>query len=110
MDYSLRGKCKELAELEIQSNPNLKLVRGWYYEPFWNRKEEHWWCEDINGIIHDPSKGQFPSGGIDDFYQKYEGTFECSNCGNEKHEDEMIHEGVYHLCDSYCYGKLVGIL
>lgn len=109
-DYTLRGKCKEMAENAVKERPDeYTLVRGFYYEPWWSREEEHWWCERKDGSIYDPTAAQFPSGGNPDFYRKHIGIFECSQCGIEKHESEMIHEGRFHLCSGDCYCKLVGI-
>lgn len=108
--YQFRGKCKELSESLIKDNPSLRLVRGFYYEPYWNREEEHWWCVDNEGRIHDPTRMQFPSGGVEDFYREFDNKFDCSQCGEEKQADEMYHEGKYHFCSSECYGRCVGVL
>lgn len=110
MDYSLRGKCKELSEEAIKKDPSLTLVSGFYYEPFWNREEEHWWCKRQDGSIYDPTAAQFPSGGIEDFYREFTGEFCCEQCGEIKHQDKMIHEGRFHFCSDRCYLKCVGLI
>ena len=111
MNYSLRGKCKEMSEAAVKADPSLTLVSGFYYEPFWDRKEEHWWCKKPDGTIVDPSAGQFPSGGDPSFYTEFTGEFDCSECGKSDHMDKMIHEGRYHFCkDTECYGRFVGVI
>ena len=107
--FKYRGKCKEFCQDLINKNPELKLVRGYYYEPFWNRKEPHWWCVDTEGNIIDPTSKQFPSGGIDSFYEEFNGMVECSECGKSCKEDEMKHHSRYSVCSTKCYGKLVGV-
>jgi hypothetical protein len=106
-----RGKCKELAQKECDINKELTLVKGWYYCPIWNVKEQHWWCKDNKGNIVDPSRLQFPSGGVGD-YEEYQGTFPCSNCGKEILEKDIKQEfsqSVYILCSGDCYAKFVGL-
>ena len=105
-----RGKCKEMSQkLVDDSNGELELVRGYYFEPLWNRDEPHWWCKDKNGVIHDPTKLQFPSGGIGGLYTEFNGIYECANCGAEVEESKAVPCGNYIVCTRLCALKLVGL-
>lgn len=109
-DYiKYRGKCKEMSEALIKENPELRLVRGYYYEPLWNREEQHWWCEDKFGNIIDPTAKQFPSGGITQFYREFDGTVECEECGKTINEADVIMMGRFPVCSSKCACRLVGL-
>lgn len=108
-DYlKYRGKCKEFCDKLIAKHPHLTLVRGYYFCPIWNVEEQHWWCEDINGTIIDPTKLQFGSKGLG-IYRKFDGTVECSNCGKIVAEEDAQHSGRYSFCSSRCYGHFVGV-
>ncbi len=104
-----RGKCKELSEIAVTNDPSLKLIRGHYYCPLWNRNEPHWWTERPDGTIFDPSSLQFPSNGSG-IYTPFNGTVECSECGKKILENEAQFAGNYALCSYECYGRLVGII
>jgi len=104
-----RGNCKEMAQ-QLADKEGYTLVRGYYYEPFWDRKEQHWWCIDKEGNIHDPSKKQFPSNGIKEFYTEFDGTVECEQCGKVIKEEEVVMQGRFPTCSYRCAGKLVGLL
>lgn len=110
MDYSLRGKCKEMCDELIKKDPSLKLVRGHYYDPIWNSDQQHWWCVDRKGEIVDPTADQFPSGGIPEFYVEFNGVCECSECGKNILEENAKFESGYSFCSGTCYGKFVGLL
>ena len=108
-DYErYRGKCKEESE-KLAKEKGYILVRGYYYEPLWNREEPHWWCVDEDGVIHDPTRKQFPSGGIADFYTEFDGTVECAECGKIVEEKDIIPMGNYACCSDLCAMKLVGL-
>lgn len=111
-DYlEYRGKCKELAEKECHKNNTLILIKGWYYCPIWNVKEQHWWCIDKDKNIIDPSKYQYPSKG-QGIYEEYKGIVSCSECNKqiiEKDIDTNLISGKYIFCTSNCYMKFVGI-
>lgn len=77
------GRCKEFAE-DMQSEfPELRLVRGYYHDPQWG-KREHWWLMLEDRII-DPTAIQFPSAGQGRYEELPEGeeepTGKCLNCG-----------------------------
>lgn len=108
-DYSLRGKCKEMAEAAVKADPSLTLVRGHYHCPIWG-KQAHWWAKRADGSIVDPSVAQFPSGGIGE-YEPFVGEVECDNCGKPMTEDTAWRlEGKYAYCSYTCYGEFVGVL
>jgi hypothetical protein len=106
---SLRGKCKEMSEELVKKDPTLTLVRGWYYEPLWNKDEEHWWTKTIEGEIIDPTASQFPSGGIPEFYTEFDGTMSCSECGKKISEKVAKFAGRYPVCSTKCAMRLVGL-
>lgn len=101
-----RGKCKELCEELIQTQSNLSIVRGFYYDAFWG-KQPHWWCQDEFGNIIDPSKKQFPD--LNGEYEEFDGWANCSNCSKEIHEEDqgIIFQSNYVFCDGTCYMKFV---
>lgn len=102
-DYSLRGKCREMATQLVEQSPGLTLVRGHYYCPVWG-KQPHWWCQTLGGEIVDPSASQFPSLGSG-AYEPFDGTFECENCGADVIEDEAYTVERHVYCDYTCYGR-----
>lgn len=108
-DYmKYRGKCKEYCEELINNNPNYRLVRGHYFCPIWNTEEPHWWCEDEEGNIIDPTKKQFDSKGIG-IYTEFNGYVNCEYCGKEVAEEDIHMMGNYPCCSYECCGRLVGV-
>ncbi len=103
-----RGRCKELSEAACKNDPTLTLVRGHYYCPIWNTAEPHWWTVRQDGSIHDPTKWQFPSRGLG-FYEPFDGTVDCGNCGKTVKEEEASIDGRYAFCSHQCHGRFVGI-
>ncbi len=110
-DYlTYRGKCKELCEELCKNNADLKIVKGWYHCPIWNTEEQHYWCEDKQGDIVDPSAKQFPSEG-NGLYKKFNGLVKCEECGKEFPLEEAYPTyNSHYLCSSKCFGKFVGII
>ena len=109
-DYmKYRGKCKEMSEALVKADPSLRLVRGHYYCPIWNRNEPHWWCVNKKGEIIDPTAKQFGSGGAGE-YTEFDGSCECSQCGKKGKEEDFTHESRYSFCSYRCHGKFVGVL
>lgn len=101
-----RGKCKEFSEQLVNKNPkNLRLVRGYYWCPFWGM-QQHWWVEDKKGKIIDPTKDQFPSRGNGE-YKEFDGNIVCSNCGKTTTEERADIHGRYAFCSYSCYGQFV---
>ncbi len=105
-----RGKCQEMSKA-LAKEKGYKVVKGWYYDPLWNREEPHWWCVDDEGIIHDPTKLQFPSGGIPDFYREFKGIFTCPECGKDFPEKQVVimGNGNYTCCSDQCAMSLIGL-
>ena len=103
-----RGRCKELCEEAISSDPSLTLVRGHYFEPLWGTDEAHWWTVTQDGTIYDPSVLQFPSKGLG-IYSPFDGTVECSECGKIMQEDEASFESNYAFCSTRCHLRFVGL-
>ena len=104
-----RGKCKEYCEA-LYKEKGYRMVRGWYYDPIWNREEAHWWCVDSEGRIHDPTSAQFPFGGIQYNYREFDGFYMCEQCGKQVAEEKVISMGNSHIvCSSICARQLVGV-
>ena len=103
-----RGRCKELCDETIAQDPSLKLVRGFYWCPIWNTKEQHWWTVRPDGTIYDPSKKQFPSAGMGT-YTEFDGIIECAECSKQVEEGEAYFYSRYAFCSSACCGRFVGV-
>ena len=106
-DYKkYRGKCKELWTLLVSQNPDLVIMRGYYYDAFWG-KQCHWWCKDLDNNIIDPSKKQFPDQNGE--YEEFDGWMTCSNCSRQLHENDegIIFQSNYVFCDGTCYMNFV---
>ena len=99
-----RGKCKELSEAAVATDPTLTLVRGHYFCPIWNSNQAHWWTTRPDGSIYDPTKNQFPSKGAG-IYKPFDGTVECDQCGKGMTENEAAENSVsnYAFCSYDCY-------
>lgn len=106
-DYSLRGKCKEMSDAACSEDPSLRLVRGYYHCPVWE-KQPHWWCVRPDGTIHDPTAAQFPSLGTG-VYEEFDGNCECDECGKIIKEKDCIFGSSYVFCSDRCYAKFVGV-
>lgn len=103
-----RGKCKEYVDAAIVADSTLRAVRGYYHCPIWG-KQQHWWCKRPDGSIFDPTAKQFPSGGIKEFYEEFNGIIHCSQCGKEMKEDEAHFESNYCFCSGACHMLFVGL-
>lgn len=107
-DYmQFRGRCKEMSEALIQTNPTFTLVRGHYHCPFWG-EQPHWWTKDLNGKVIDPTARQFPSKGMGD-YVEFDGNIDCSECGKQMKEEDADIEGNYAFCSTKCHMRFVGL-
>lgn len=107
-DYQkYRGKCKEMSEALAAKNLDLRIVRGWYFDALWGQ-QEHWWCEDKEGNIHDPTKRQFPSKGSGQ-YVEFDGFYSCEQCGERIHVDNAYFEDHHIFCSGTCFRRCVGL-
>lgn len=108
-DYTLRGRCKELAEEAVRNDPSLRLARGHYYCPVWG-EQAHWWCVKHDGTVVDPSKEQFPSGGLG-VYVEFDGVVCCAQCGKDIPEEDALIDGNGHyaFCSGRCNAIFVGV-
>jgi hypothetical protein len=108
-DYlKYRGRCKELCDQAIKSDPSLILVRGYYFDPIWNKEEQHWWTKREDGSIYDPSAKQFPSKGHG-IYAEFDGFVTCEECGKVMPESESKMCGKFPVCSTKCALSLVGL-
>ncbi len=93
------GKCKEVCGMMLESFPELTLVRGHYLCTIWGERE-HWWLEDSDGRIIDPTSGQFPTQGRCEYVawneENAEPTGRCMNCGSYCYDSGNV-------CSSACY-------
>jgi len=107
--FKYRGKCKEIINENIISDPSLRAARGWYHCPIWG-KQGHWWCVRKDGSIYDPSTQQFPSGGIGE-YEEFNGIVTCDECGKQILENDAIIDGNGHygFCSTKCITHFVGL-
>jgi len=103
-----RGRCKELSEQAVKNDPNLTLVRGWYWCPISNKEEMHWWTTRPDGTIYDPTAKQFLSNGIGE-YREFDGNYTCDECGKIVSERECTPMGNYVACSTKCAMRLVGL-
>ncbi len=82
--FKFYGQCAPVTKQMQSVFPELERVRGHYFCEFWG-KREHWWLKDAGGVIVDPTKMQFPSGGRGDYREWLEGdpepTGKCMECG-----------------------------
>lgn len=97
-----------MSEAAIKTDPTLTLVRGYYFEPTWNKDEPHWWTKRIDGTIYDPSVKQFPSKGHG-IYTEFDGYFTCEECGKSVKEEHCHPMGNYVVCSTKCGLRLVGL-
>lgn len=66
---SAYGNCHIFCNKMRREFPELILVRGWYKDPAYNKKQTHFWLETKDGEVVDPTIKQFPTQG--NFYIKY---------------------------------------
>lgn len=104
-----RGRCREFCEKAVEDDPTLRLVRGHYACPVWRTFEPHWWTVRPDGTIYDPTKDQFPSRGLGDYFE-FDGWLECAECGKRIREEEADIESNYAFCSYTCHGRFVGVL
>ena len=104
-----RGKCKEYSEKLIKERPELRLVRGFYYCPVAKVEEMHWWCEDSDGLIIDPTAKQYFSEGKGN-YREFKGVYTCSNCKQDVLETSTnkLINGRHVFCNDNCYKDFMG--
>ena len=107
-DYSkYRGKCKEMSEALVKTDPTLTLVRG-HYDCFSWGLQPHWWVRDKEGNVIDPTANQFPSKGVGE-YIEFDGNVDCSNCGKTMKEADASFESNYAFCSTKCHMRFVGL-
>ena len=84
------GQCSEASSRMVAAFPELARVRGHYYCVIWGERE-HWWCKTSEGLVVDPTAGQFPSKGHGEYVEWDEGSPEpigmCIDCGSYVYED-----------------------
>lgn len=78
------GMCAEVTERMAAVFPELRRVRGHYQCTAWGERQ-HWWLVGQDGVIVDPTAGQFPSRGVGNYVEWNECDVEptgiCANCG-----------------------------
>lgn len=110
-----RGKCYQACIKLQEVLPDLRLTKGWYLQPGWDRNScQHWWLTTPNGDIVDPTAYQFLNPNIKELYEEFdeENTLlNCYVCNKELTYKEAKYNshGNYVLCSGECYGSLVGV-
>jgi len=88
-----QGACREVTEYMQKEFPHLRRVRGHYYCSTWGERE-HWWLEDGQGNVIDPTRNQFPSRGLGQYVEwrddSPEPTGQCINCGSYCYDGETV--------------------
>lgn len=89
------GKCESVCKDINTRFPELKLIRGHYFDTAWGERA-HWWLTDSTGKIVDPTAIQFPSKGRG-VYESWdesqpEPTGKCSNCGEYIFDGKYLHK------------------
>lgn len=106
VDQDCLGKCKEMAEIMLETFLELRMVRGHYYCPIWGERG-HWWLIDENDDIVDPTRSQFPSKGLGLYVEwdesEEEPTGKCPNCGGYCYDGRDC-------CSDNCYTEFVASL
>ena len=94
-----RRMCAYWTECMQSAFPQLRRVRGHYYEPNGDCYT-HWWLAMPNGEIVDPTVTQFEAGG---HYVEYSGSDpygQCLECGELMWERW---EGAAEFCSQECH-------
>jgi len=98
----VRGYCQSFSESFAERFPELITVPGHCGGPgWWN---EHWWCEDKNGKIIDPTAVQFGDG-LRDYEPMSSGKIpykvgRCPQCGADIYSDSEEATGGF--CSEGC--------
>lgn len=79
------GQCAEITERMNKVFPELRRVRGHYYDAIWGERE-HWWLVTSDGSVIDPTFKQFPTKGKGAYVPWRDGAPEptgiCMDCGS----------------------------
>jgi hypothetical protein len=72
------GTCQSVVRKMVAAFPELRRVPG-YFGTF----HQHWWVEDVDGRVIDPTRYQFPDEGKGGTYYGLPGypLFPCFECG-----------------------------
>lgn len=106
--HKYAGTCKEACETLLLTRPELRLVRGHYHCPMWGARE-HWWLQDGEGAIVDPTVEQFPTLGAGAEYVEFDGNCSCEQCGTSVKEEKAVFHGSYAFCSDACILRCVGL-
>lgn len=92
------GECRIAAQIMASAFPDLRVVRGHYHCMIWGERG-HWWCEEKDGTVVDPTAAQFPTKGSGT-YREFTGNDEdlptgsCANCGEPAYHHATCCSGV----------------
>lgn len=82
------GRCEQYSKEMQKEFPELILCKGFYYCPYWGRRQ-HWWLKTETGEIVDPTYMQFPSVGLGKYEEISDDELEdkvpsgvCLECGD----------------------------
>jgi len=80
--HSAIRQCSEATKLMTTEFTSLRQVKGHVFVAQNQRVEEHWWCEDFDGNVIDPTRHQWHGPVFD--YTEFEGEEpigKCYQCG-----------------------------
>lgn len=77
------GMCEHVSREMAVAFPELRLARGHYIPWAETKHYPHWWCVTPDGVVVDPTAGQFVGVGPGDYVEHVgdEPTGRCYECG-----------------------------
>lgn len=94
-EQSVYGQCEYICKKMVAKFPELLLIKGYYWDSMWGRRE-HLWIGAPDGTILDPTAIQFPSKGSGHYEPLTDGdprpTGKCPHCGEYCYDNEAVHE------------------
>jgi hypothetical protein len=87
--------------------PELLIIKG-HVENLEVGRQEHWWCETIDGTIVDPTVVQFVAPEKLEYFPFKPGDIirvgKCAYCCDDINKPVQTLDGPFeHFCDDYCY-------
>lgn len=94
----LAGFCFSASKQMVETFPELKQIKGYVVTEF-SGSSAHWWCEDANGKIYDPTALQFEDIiSYEQYNEEKHGplpTGKCYDCGDYIYDEKDF-------CDENC--------
>jgi len=105
-----RGRCAEATTEMVAAFPELRRVRGHYWNPYINREVPHWWCVASDGTVVDPTAAQFPCAWMGDYTEHvgHEPTGKCPNCSGYVYDGGTVcSDACARQYEAYCLGRSI---